>query len=99
MKYSFIPRLDLEGSVNGERVQGASWMDHQWGDSGWFLKGNKKKIVLGWDCLLMNLNDGSDLLLFVHKDAHTGEILSTYACRMAGGRSGGRSDPQKAGSG
>jgi len=79
MEYSFFPRLDLEGSVNGERVQGAAWMDHQWGDFGWFLKGNEKKIVLGWDCLGMNLNDGSDLLLFVHKNAHTGEILSTYA--------------------
>lgn len=79
MDYSFLPRLDLAGSVNGEEVQGTAWIDHQGGDFGWFLKGKKKKIIPGWDYLGVNLNDGSGLMLFVHKDAHTGEILSTYA--------------------
>ncbi len=55
-------RLDISGSiaVDGEtlRVTGEAWMDHQWGDFDTFDDG-------GWDWFAVQLDDGSDLMLYV----------------------------------
>jgi len=55
-------RMTIAGSlaVDGVTlpVTGDAWMDHQWGDFNTFEDG-------GWDWFSLQLNDGSDLMLYV----------------------------------
>ncbi len=60
--YYSLTRMPTRGAlmVNGERldVEGLSWMDHEFGTS--FLE----KGQLGWDWLSIQLDDGTDLMLY-----------------------------------
>jgi predicted secreted hydrolase len=60
--YYSLTRMPTRGTIgiDGERVevQGASWMDHEFGSS--FLE----KGQAGWDWLSMQLDDGSDVMLY-----------------------------------
>ncbi len=60
--YYSLTRMPTRGSllVNGERVEvyGLSWMDHEFGTS--FLE----KGQLGWDWFSIQLDDGTDLMLY-----------------------------------
>jgi len=59
-------RMEVTGSllVDGEArpVTGEAWMDHQWGNFSTFSVG-------GWDWFSVQLDDGSDLMLYLVKDA------------------------------
>ena len=61
-EYYSLTRMPTEGSmfVNGERfdVRGSSWMDHEFGSS--FLEKGQQ----GWDWLSLQLDDGTDLMLY-----------------------------------
>jgi geranylgeranyl pyrophosphate synthase len=79
MEYASYTRLKLEGEVDGETVQGRAWFDHQWGGRGWFLGAREQGPVLGWDWLGIQLEDGHDLLVMVHREQRQKRLLSQYA--------------------
>ena len=64
-------RLAVEGTltVDGaeEAVTGEAWMDHQWGDFETYAEG-------GWDWFSIQLDDGTELMLYLIHD-RTGRIL------------------------
>jgi predicted secreted hydrolase len=61
-EYYSLTRMPTEGSiaVDGERfdVRGSSWMDHEFGSS--FLEKSQR----GWDWLSLQLDDGTDVMLY-----------------------------------
>ncbi len=59
--------LDHQQSV---QVSGEAWMDHQWGN---FLTLGGG----GWDWFSIQLKDGSEMMLYVIRDA-SGQAISTY---------------------
>ena len=81
MAYASYPRLALEGTVNGSRVEGTAWMDHQWGNLGWLVQRGSSRRVLGWDWFGINLEDGSDWVIMQHRDAKNKMAISRYAVR------------------
>ncbi len=83
MSYSCYPKLELIGSINGESISGEAWMDHQWGDSHWFITDSKNKEILGWDWFGINLEDGTDILILVQKFAKTNKEIHSRAIIMS----------------
>lgn len=79
MDYLSYPRLALTGEVDGETVRGQAWLDHQWGSHGWIVAGTEREHVLGWDWLGVQLEDGRDLLVMVHREQRRQERLCQYA--------------------
>lgn len=76
--YSFT-RMKAEGNLtvndNNYRVQGASWLDHEWSTS--YLQKDRS----GWDWFSVQLSDGSELMLFQlrHKlDTGRSYLSGTY---------------------
>ena len=49
-------------------VSGLAWFDHQWG--------NFSAPTIGWDWLAMQLDDGSDVMLYRMRDLSTGDEFS-----------------------
>ena len=66
MEYVSYPCLGLSGTVGGVQVEGRAWMDHQWGNLGWFVALGEH--VMGWDWFGVNLDDGTDVLLMTHRN-------------------------------
>jgi predicted secreted hydrolase len=68
--YYSLMRMPTRGtlSIDGERfdVTGASWMDHEFGTS--FLEPDQQ----GWDWLSLQLDDGSELMLYQMRRADGG---------------------------
>lgn len=83
MSYRCYPRARLHGIRGDDAVTGEVWIDHQWGESGWFLDPNEK-LLLGWDWFGINLEDGSDWLVMRHWDARSRELLATHATARVG---------------
>lgn len=81
MKYHVYPRLFLRGHRGSVKIKGEAWLDHQWGDYDWLIRKGTKKRVLGWDWFGFTLNDGSDWVVMIHRDAQTRESLSQYIVR------------------
>ena len=50
------------------KVTGEAWMDHQWGDFATYQEG-------GWDWFAVQLDDGTDVMLYLIRDAD-GEYAS-----------------------
>src|SRR5215216_1214213 len=59
-------RMDVTGALDlGEgwhQVSGEAWMDHQWGDFATYQDG-------GWDWFSIQLEDGTDVMLYLIRDA------------------------------
>jgi predicted secreted hydrolase len=56
--YVSFPRLGVTGEINGRRVDGTAWMDHEW------FTHQLEKTQAGWDWFSAQLDDGSDVMLF-----------------------------------
>src|SRR5581483_11612447 len=56
--YVSFPRLEVSGKINGVAVTGLAWMDHEWFTHQ--LEPNQQ----GWDWFSVQLDDGSELMLF-----------------------------------
>ena len=52
--------LDL--GQDRRQVSGEAWMDHQWGDFATYQEG-------GWDWFSVQLKDGTDVMLYLIRDA------------------------------
>ena len=81
MKYMTYSRLLLDGLAGGLPVRGEAWLDHQWGGYGWLVSDNGARRVRGWDWLGINLEDGTDWVVIVHRDAATKNITSQHLAR------------------
>ncbi|MBI3123618.1 MAG: polyprenyl synthetase family protein [Ignavibacteriales bacterium] len=79
MTYATYPRMKLNGIINDKKVNGEAWFDHQWGDYCWFVTDDASKKVLGWDWFGMNLSDGTDVIILIHKHMRTNEIIFASA--------------------
>ena len=86
MAYESCPRLSLVGSLDGIALAGEAWIDHQWGDYGWLRSPHEDQRLLGWDWFGINLEDGTDLIVMVHRDMRTGQALAGSAIVFAGGK-------------
>ncbi len=76
-------RMDAQGTLvlDGESlsVSGQAWFDHQWGEL-------DQAVTRGWDWFAVQLDDGSDLMLFLirgeDEDLLVGATLSDAQCRI-----------------
>ena len=87
MEYTCYPRMELEGTAGRQQVHGEAWFDHQWGNLGWFVSGMTRERILGWNWFGINLDDGSDLMVMLHRNMRTGRPLSHYAVYLKKDRS------------
>ena len=76
-------RMELSGTLTDHgqpvRVTGEAWMDHQWGNFLTLAGG-------GWDWFSIQLNDNTEMMLYLIRDA-AGRVISTYVGYIdAGGR-------------
>ncbi len=59
-------RMDVTGALDlgqgWQQVTGEAWMDHQWGDFATYQEG-------GWDWFSVQLEDGTDAMLYLIRDA------------------------------
>jgi geranylgeranyl pyrophosphate synthase/predicted secreted hydrolase len=78
MMYYSYPRLALAGTVDGQKVSGTAWFDHQWGNSALLLESKSKKQVLGWDWFGINFENGSDWVVGVHRNFQSRRAFSKY---------------------
>ncbi len=75
--YYSRPRMEIEGAIKAgddiQKVQGLAWFDHQWGDF--------RVKQLGWDWFALQLDDGSDLMIYQLFDTSGLPVLrsGTYA--------------------
>ncbi len=71
--YYSITNLSLEGTFihDGivEAVKGIAWIDHQWGE--W------KKGYAGWEWFALQLNDNTEIMLYLFYDAKTGSRINS----------------------
>jgi predicted secreted hydrolase len=56
--YVSFPRLAVSGEINGRRVEGTAWMDHEW------FTHQLESAQAGWDWFSAQLDDGADVMLF-----------------------------------
>ena len=57
--YYSMTRLEASGTMNGERVTGQAWMDHEFGSSA--LRENQR----GWDWFSIQLDNEAELMLYI----------------------------------
>ena len=86
MFYHAMPRLTINGSVGNNPVAGEAWMDHQWGGYTWLFRDLDKREILGWDWYSFSLENGSDWVILIHREAETRKIIGQNAiCHAADG--------------
>lgn len=80
MAYASYPALSLKGNVDDEKVSGWAWFDHQWGNTkGWFFKNSDKDKLMGWDWLGINLDNGTDLIVMLHRDMESMQQMDSFS--------------------
>lgn len=57
--YYSMTRLEVEGTVNGERATGQAWMDHEFGSAA--LRENQQ----GWDWFSIQLDNDAEVMLYI----------------------------------
>ncbi|HYI09240.1 MAG TPA: lipocalin-like domain-containing protein [Thermoanaerobaculia bacterium] len=57
--YYSMTRLEVTGTVNGERATGQAWMDHEFGSAA--LRENQQ----GWDWFSIQLDNDAELMLYI----------------------------------
>lgn len=85
--YHCYPELKLSGTAGGEQIKGRAWMDHQWGNKGWIISKKDHNHLLGWDWFGINLEDGTDIIVFIHKYAKTSEVVNSTTVLLRKGES------------
>src|ERR671919_798165 len=81
--YYSRPRMDATGTLTLDSsalaVQGTVWFDHQWGD--FIAVGGGS----GWDWFAVNLDDGTDVMLYVLRGPDGGVPAAYGTLSRAGG--------------
>lgn len=79
--YYSMSRLEISGSVNGERCSGIGWMDHEFGSSA--LRENQQ----GWDWFSVQLDNDTELMLYViRRTDGTPDVTSSGSVVTSDGR-------------
>lgn len=78
MEYRCYPQIRVAGFRSDQPVAGEAWMDHQWGNIGWFFNAESRS-VLGWDWFGINLDNGTNFIVVVQRYAQTGAIVHSQA--------------------
>lgn len=87
MAYASYPTLQLKGLVDGKRVKGQAWLDHQWGNyGGWFINQPKEAKLRGWDWFGINLSDGSEILSMIHRDMKSHRPVDSFGVARLKGK-------------
>ncbi|MDW8253286.1 MAG: lipocalin family protein [Chloroflexota bacterium] len=77
--YYSRPRMRVAGTFLDRGVEravtGEAWMDHQWGDFIALLGG-------GWDWFCLQLEDGTDYMVYEIRDQTTGQPYDRFATRI-----------------
>lgn len=79
--YVSLPRLEVEGTLNGAAVHGTAWMDHEW-FTNLLAEGER-----GWDWFSAQLDDGTELMLFEVRRDDGGEPFRAGTFVARDGRS------------
>ena len=78
--YYSRPRMEIQGELElgGEKkgVTGVAWFDHQWGD----FDVNQ----LGWDWFALQLDDGTDIMIYLLFDSRHQPVLQTASFTQEG---------------
>lgn len=86
MAHHSCPRLELTGTIENIPICGNAWIDHQWGDFGWFRGADGDPRLLGWDWFGINLSNGTDLIVLVHRDMRSGQAHAASASVFRNGK-------------
>lgn len=86
MAYQSCPRLKFAGALDGLAISGEAWLDHQWGEYGWLRGPPGEARLLGWEWLGVNLDDGTDIIVLIHRDVRSGEAVSSFAVFFDAGK-------------
>jgi predicted secreted hydrolase len=79
--YYSMTRLEVSGTVNGERCSGQTWMDHEFGSSA--LRENQQ----GWDWFSIQLDNESEVMLYVIRRKNgTADVTSAGSLIASDGR-------------
>jgi predicted secreted hydrolase len=74
--YYSRPQINVVGSVNGRRVTGTGWLDHEWSSA--YLAPE----AAGWDWCGINLLDGTSLMAFRMRDKNQNTYFSSPGTTM-----------------
>lgn len=77
--YYSRPRMKVEGTLRLDApvpVKGSAWFDHQWGDF--------QPLKLSWDWFSLQLEDGSDLMIYRLRDPEQRLVLASGTLSMGG---------------
>ena len=78
--YYSRPRMEIQGEIEVagaiRDVRGVAWFDHQWGD----FDVNR----LGWDWFALQLEDGSDIMIYLLFDSSGAPVLRTASFTQKG---------------
>ncbi len=85
MMYRCYPKLDVIGTAGIEIVTGKAWMDHQWGNTSWLISSKDQDKILGWDWFGINLDDGTDIIVFILKYAKTNKTIHSKTVLLQNG--------------
>jgi len=69
--YYSLSRLDASGTINGKRAHGEAWFDHEFGSS------EMRNTTRGWDWYSVQLDNESELMIYVLRGVETGGSLIT----------------------
>lgn len=56
--YISLPRLEVEGEIDGQAVEGTAWIDHEW------FTHQLEEDQRGWDWFSVQLDNGAEFMLF-----------------------------------
>lgn len=79
ISYSCYPKLKLTGNFDEIPISGMAWMDHQSEEVSSFCEDGPIKKVLGWDWFGINLENGIDLIVIIHKNAKSNERIHLHS--------------------
>ncbi|NMC61637.1 MAG: hypothetical protein GYA55_00565, partial [SAR324 cluster bacterium] len=87
MAYASYPSLSLNGTVANNKVKGQAWLDHQWGNyGGWFINRSKNGKLRGWDWFCINLENGSEIAVGIHRDMQTRKVVGSFGFARINGK-------------
>jgi len=69
--YYSLTRLEATGTINGKRARGQAWFDHEFGSS------QLRNTTRGWDWYSVQLDNESELMIYVLHGVETGGSLIT----------------------
>lgn len=79
--YYSMTRLEVTGSVNGQRASGQAWMDHEFGSSA--LRESQQ----GWDWFSIQLDNDTELMLYLMRRTDgTPDVTSSGSVITSDGR-------------